>query len=304
MGSENSKPNDVDTQFFNKGDKIKKTVTISDDLITYQDSGYFETFKDSDDKKPHDNPAEISPTSKSWSEATQSKQSSNNPPILKSILKPSKYPPLVDLSFFEQANSEHGNFEKTDKEQKNSVNNSMPILPSSGPTFIKKNEPLFIRKSEPALVANDEKLVVPIRKVISNPSLPIARPVIITQQAIPYDWLETQTKIIPIKKSILPTKIVQAQDFNSSSTDDSNEWKKYFRNNKLNDSKKVPSKNFGFQNQNSDQIYLLSKKVRTVDLQKSSSFSTFPAIQPGIPKFVISNRGPQLKLNEENKRKK
>jgi hypothetical protein len=304
MGSENSKPNDVDTQLFTKGEKIKKTVTISDDLITFQDSGYFETFKDSENKKPHDNLAEFLPTSKTSSEASQSIQSSNNPPILKSILKPSKYPPLVDLSFFEQANSENDNLEKTDKEQKISINNPIPILANSGPTFIKKNEPLFIRKSEPAIVANDEKLVVPIRKVISNPSLPIARPVIITQQAIPYDWLESQTKIIPIKKSILPTKIVQAQDLNSSNTDDSNEWKKYFRNNKLNDTKKVPSKNFGFQNQNSDQIFLLSKKVRTVDLKKSASFSTFPVIQPSIPKFVISNRGPQLKLNEENKRKK
>ena len=91
------------------------------------------------------------------------------------------------------------------------------------------------------------------------------------------------------------------QEFASQS--DSNLWKKYFKSNKLEEAKKNPTKYLGFQNQ-SDEVYLLSKQVKTLDFQKNSSLPMLPVIQSNVPRILISNRTIPLKLNETNKRKK
>ena len=303
MGSENSKQSNLSSQLFatNNDIKIKKTVTIVSEPITFEDSGYFDTFQDSGGKK---NLEELESTKSQVKNSNEEVKNSTNNPVLKSILKPSKYPPIINQSILEQNGIDKENLESNEIGQTFSSKNSITVFANSEPIIIKKAEPLFMKNSEAVFIRKDEQLVLPIRKVISNPNLPIARPIIISQQAIPQatiDWLDTQTKIIPIRKKISPQKIL-TQELTSQS--ESNEWKKYFRNNKLEEVKKTSTKNFGFQNQ-SEEFYLLSKKVKNLDASKrSSSLPMLPVIQSNVPKALISNRSTQLKLNDANKRKK
>ena len=293
MGSESSKQNKSNPQLFtSKNDvKIKKTVTIASKTITFDDSAEFDTYKNSGDKKTQDG-LEFPAKNKNSNEG-------NNLPVLKSILKPSKYPPLINPSVLEHED-EKERFGEIEIDQKLISQNAIPIFTTSEPILIKKTDPFFINDSESLFLRNDDKLVlpVPMRKVISNPNLPVARTVIISQQAIPkvtMEWLDAQTKIIPIRKKISPQKPIQKQELASQS--DSNIWKKYFKSNKLEEIKKNPTKNLGFQNQ-SDEVYLLSKKV------KNSSLPMLPIIQSNVPRILISNRTIPLKLDETNKRKK
>jgi hypothetical protein len=291
MGSESSKQDKSNPQLFTSKNevKIKKTVTIASKPITFDDSAEFDTYKNSEDKKTQDG-FEFSAKNKNLNEG-------NNFPVLKSILKPSKYPPLIKPSILEHQ-EENESFGEIDFDQKLISKNPIPIFTASEPIFINDKESLFLR--------NDDKVVlsVPMRKVISNPNLPVARPVIISQQAIPkvtMEWLDAQTKIIPIRKKISPQKAISKQELASQS--DSNIWKKYFKSNKLEEAKKSPTKNLGFQNQ-SDEVYLLPKKVKTFDFQKNSSLPMLPVIQSNVPMILISNRTLPLKIDEINKRKK